>query len=143
MKKLLILLAFSSLVNAESLPGQEVIPDYMKDGVITVTLKDGNVYTYSTNSHKVVTRSSSKKVEPKLEQTVVVKEASKKNRVTLHSGQGFKGFNAQTNGSVVKLQEQRVMVFGLSYSRMLDNQLSGSVSAFSNGTVTFGLGVDY
>lgn len=143
MKKLLILLAFSSLVNAQSLPGQEVIPEYMKDGVITVTLKDGNVYTYSTNDHKVVTRGSSKKVEPKLVEVVKVNVESKKNRVTLHSGMGFKGFNTEVSGSLVKLREQRVIVFGASYSRMLDKQLSGTISAFSNGTVTFGLGVDY
>ncbi len=51
MKKLLILMAlFTSTVNAEE------IPKYLKDGEITVKLKNGKTYTYSTNEYKVVKR---------------------------------------------------------------------------------------
>jgi hypothetical protein len=47
----IVALAFSMSAYADDLP-----PEYLKDAVITVTLKSGEVYTFSANTHKVVRR---------------------------------------------------------------------------------------
>jgi len=144
MKRLVLTLGLlSGLASAQDLPGTEVIPKFMKDGTITVQLKDGKKYIFSTNEYKVVRRGS-KRAEP-VEQIVVAQQpdTTNRNRVQLHGGVGYKGFDTSVNSSDIVVREKRVPVFGVSYFRLLDNDASIGASIFTNGVITLGVGKDF
>jgi hypothetical protein len=141
-----ILLALMSATSfAQDLPGEEAIPDYMKDGKITVTLKDGTTYEYSTNEYKVVRRGSKKAPAPivadqKTEARREEKVVAKKNRLMLNGGMGYDGNNVTVRDNSVTVEDNMEPVFGLTYIRDLDDRLSVSAGFLTNGTATLGVG---
>lgn len=123
-------------------------PAYMKDGTITVTLKDGKSYTFSTNTHKVVLRGvhndSEEESDDTQEESTVVREETKKisNTVILHGGIGNTDLETRRYGSNADVIQQRGMVGGVTLCRSRDNK-GACVSGFSNNTITLGLKLDF
>jgi hypothetical protein len=140
-----------------SLPVLAEMPDYLKDGTITVTLKDGSSYKFSTNEYMVVKRGVKKeKVENKVDSSVVVTlpeeslvETSKEllvdrpYRLTVHWGLGYNGLEAETNKKVTIVSEKPSFVLGATFSKKLDKQYSLSGSIFTNRLFTLGVGKDF
>lgn len=79
MKYLLTIALFLSSLSVFA----EDIPAYLKDGVITVTLKDGKQYTFSANEYKVVKRGSKAKVEVAQEELKQAQEEQVQHRVVI------------------------------------------------------------
>lgn len=150
MKKLFTL--FISLVCLNSF-AEDVPPSYLKDAVITVTLKDGKVYTFSANTHKVVERGQTQKItEDDVGDAFEdgfyagaehVVDNRKKNRITVHGGVGFNGHNVKESGNQVEVTERRAFVFGASYSRDVYKDFSLSGTVLSNDTFLLGVGKDF
>lgn len=143
MKKLLLL----SLLSLSSF-AQEAPPQWMKDGVITVKLKDGKEYKFSTNEFKVVKRGSKTKQEAAPQVTPVASAptktpAAKPNRLMVHGGVGFDGLSTKVNSNDVVVKEKREPVFGLSYQRLVVDDVSFGASIFTNETFLLGVGKDF
>jgi hypothetical protein len=130
------------------------VPSYLKDAVITVKLKNGKEYTFSANTHAVVTRSSSsKKTLPFIvnkEKVVVEKDKSIKaekkshlNRVRVLGGLGPNGVKASVDGTTVVIKQSRGPVGGIGYDRTVDANLSIGGEIMTNGTGMIGVGVDF
>lgn len=142
MKKLII--ALSLLVQPAF---GEALPEYMKDGEITVKLKDGKTYTFSANQMKVVPRKEKKKAVSAPEQTITKQTEEKakydKNSLLLHAGLGRMGLQSKYNNGQHQISERdQVPVGGATYCR---NMGSGGLcaSGFTNSTFTLGIKVDY
>lgn len=134
------------------------IPPYLKDATITVKLKNGKEYTFSANTHAVVTRASSNKKKPPIviEKTLVVEKAVEKivekrvevsnktsNRVRLLGGVGPTGVEAEKRGQSIVVSPLYGPVGGLGYDRMIKNNVSVGAQIMSNGTGALGLGLDF
>jgi hypothetical protein len=152
MKKLLLTLSFLAF----AVPAQADMPEYMKDGVITVTLKDGNVYTFSTNEYKVVRRGQPASVLGQVqlrpiqvvEEKVEEKDANYSYSVILHTGLGRDGLSTGHNGSQYYVTERDQSVLGLTFCAndkpdrtKLRMGICGT--ALTNSTFLFGLKLDF
>ncbi len=119
-------------------------PAYMRDGNITVTLKSGKQYEYSTNEWMVVRRGS-KKVQVAgtrelVEESQVV---AGPNKLRLMGGYGPNGLQAEQRGSTLHVESKYGLVGGLGYARQLSRRLSLGASIYTNGTTSLDLGVDF
>lgn len=157
--KSVIALFMSMLLSAAAFADATEVPPYLKDAVITVTLKNGKVYTYSANTHAVVLRASSNKKKPAevviVEKTTVVEKASKqmceesgfreqkKNRIRLMGGRGPDGVQADTGATSTRIKMSQGLVGGVGYDRSLNEEVNAGVQIMSNGTATLGLGLDF
>lgn len=128
---------------SQDLPGEEVMPAYMKGGTITVTLKDGKSYTYSTDTHKVVIRGSKVKALPIAKSKPEEAPEVKKNRILVNVGRGYDGNKVKVTDSSVTVSDNAEPVVGMTYVRDLDNSTSVSGSVLTNGTVTLGVGKQF
>lgn len=122
-------------------------PAYLKDAQITVTLKSGKVYTFDANEYKVVPR-----VQDEEEQAVASTSGghsshdgvvSKPNRIRLMGGIGPTGLQAAQLGNTLRVSTNISAVGGLGYDFMFDESYSLNASAYTNGTFSLGLGVDF
>lgn len=144
MKYLIILLTIFA-VSAQA----EEVPKYMRDAVITVTLKDGKTYTFSGNEYKVVKRGAKKvaapvavaspspeKSEPKKSE-----ERSYKNRVTLIVGHGLTGKMKDSHTpSTVDVEQDRDVIGGLVLQHDLKNDYHLMGGGMTNRTFFLGIG---
>lgn len=97
------------------------MPEYMKDGTITVTLKDGKTYKFSTNEYKVVKRESAKEETATVKETKVAKgpvskqeKQADKYRLTLLAGYGYTGKLKETSSpSTVNVEQEQGLIGGL------------------------------
>lgn len=127
----------------------EEVPEYMRDGVITVTLKSGKTYTYSLNEYKVVRRwqaaeETEEAVEHHHRKHVEQHPAEhSRNRIAVHSGVGPDGLKAAAAGNDVTVSQRYRALIGVSYSRKLDDRFSLQGTYLSNDTLTLGLGYDF
>lgn len=137
------LLAFSLSPNANA---DDVPPKYMKDAVITVTLKSGKTYTYSANEYKVVRRGTSKPpvivmVTGEAKPTLMPEVESHKNRVSLVVGYGLNGkLDDKTTASTVDIEQKKGAVGGLVYQRDLNKEYHLMGGAMTNSTFFLGVG---
>jgi len=144
MKKLIVLALCSMVALAEE------IPDYMRDGVITVTLKSGKVYTYSTNEWKVVRRGTSPKAKP-VEEANPSDNVSRapavethKNRIRVMGGYGPTNrleVSRDASGAVVKTKLGAVG--GIGYDRLVTDKIFLGGQALTNETLLLNIGLDY
>lgn len=137
----LIIACFTSLAFAE-------MPEYMKDGKITVTLKDGKTYEFSTNEYMVVKRGVKAKKEVKQDDVLLVEkkmdqESVKKNSVILHAGVGQSGLTVRSNGNLHEVEEDQDMVGGLTYCRSGSDNLGVCGTAITNKTFMLGIKKDF
>lgn len=148
MKKLILIasLTFLSL----SAFTQEV-PAYLKDGTITVTLKDGKSYKFNSNEYAVVLRKPKQdviipviaKVEQK--EMPVSKPAPElpyyKNRVSLLAGYGLNGKQSVSSGpNNVDVEQKKGIVGGLMLQHDLNREYHILGEALTNQTFMFGFG---
>ncbi len=123
----------------------EEVPEYLKDGVISVTLKDGKVYHFSSNEYKVVKRGNEAEEtleSVKLSQERVI-EVQKKNRVRVLGGVAPSGLDTSSSGNTVSVKNKTEGVAGAGYDRMLTDKISVGGAALTNGTYTLGVGYDF
>lgn len=153
MKKFLLALSIVSLTGFS----YEQMPEYLKDSVITVRLKDGKEYKFDGNHWKVVRRTDKKQddsvavsefkpydIEP--DRKKVLDKANNepnKNTVILSFGFGYNGVSVMNNGSQYKIKEDRVPVVGLTYCRQIYNEDLLAPCAIATSNETFMLGVKY
>lgn len=120
-------------------------PPALKDGEITVKLKDGNTAKFSENQWKVVPRVDkpkvAKKPEVKEEPKVVVKES--KNKIRILGGVGPQGYHLKQSSTEVNVANRNKDVFGLSYDRKVYKMFSVGGEAITNGTYLLDVGVDF
>jgi len=125
----------------------EEMPEYMKDGKITVTLKDGKSYTFSTNEYMVVKRHAKKEVTPAAPTATAVAQQPKeekqahKYRLTALVGYGYTGkLNDETTKSTVDVTQDKGVIGGLAGQIDLnkDYHLMGEV--LTNQSFLLGIG---
>ncbi len=147
MKKLLILMAlFTSTVNAEE------IPKYLKDGEITVKLKNGKTYTYSTNEYKVVKRGnpvllgdSPMTVSESLKKGVESENQKKKSKhiISGEISRSFSGrLNTNTYPNETDVEVRKRTGVGIMYQyNFIDNlYLGGRIDSNGGAGINLGLG---
>lgn len=147
MKKLLILMAlFTSTVNAEE------IPKYLKDGEITVKLKNGKTYTYSTNEYKVVKRGNpvllgaSPVTVSESSKKGVESENQKKKSKHIISGEISRSFSGRLNTNTypneTDVEVRKRTGVGIMYQyNFIDNlYLGGRIDSNGGAGINLGLG---
>ena len=125
----------------------------MKDGVITVTLKDGKQYTFSTNEYKVVRRGESAKViqvatdskqaQEQVNQSTQPEIAKKHKHIV--SGELVRSKNGLdvTNGAnEVDVKTKKEIGVGIQYQYNIyrDLYLGGRFDSNGGTSVNFGIG---
>lgn len=134
----------------------EDIPTYLKDGVITVTLKDGKQYTFSANEYKVVKRGSKAKAEVAQEETKPAQEAQVQHRVVIitekdqrhkHivSGELVRsknGLDTTTQANEVDIKTKKEIGVGIQYQYNIyrDLYLGGRFDSNGGTGINFGVG---
>lgn len=127
-------------------------PAYLKDAVITVTLKNGKQYTYSANEYMVVKRGAVKKVDKESTGQTVTHvvvfssevKSSKKNRATLVVGYGPTGSLDNTDSaSKTEIEAKDGVVGGVILSRDLNQDVHVSGAVLTNKTGLIGVGVGF
>lgn len=131
----------------------EDIPTYLKDGVITVTLKDGKQYSFSANEYKVVKRGSKAKVEitnTKVEQSKEKAPAQptppqemSKNIVSFEVLKSSNGLTTSKNSNKVEVEETKKLGVGIQYQRNVYEDLFIGGRVDSNGGVGLSLGLGF
>lgn len=142
---ILFMTLFSVLAQADEMPA------YMKNGVITVTLKDGKSYTFSSNEFMVVKRHAV--AIPKVAESPTQnqpsspapapapREESYKNRVGLLLGYGLNGkINTSVGPSQVDVEQQKGVVGGVVLSHDLNKSYHIMGEALTNQTFLLGIG---
>lgn len=157
---ILITIAMLGLVNKAFGKTYEDPPKVLKDGVITVTLKDGTTHHFDSNKWKVVERIKRiRKPCPKCticpkcpKPTTVTKwrdrkvtvTTYKKNRISLLAGYGAIGLDVihiDENGRRnYEIEKEFGPVTGLRYTRHLSPAWSMSLEYLTNHTGAFALG---
>ncbi len=157
MKSLIIfLLAFSVSLQAackEELFKSEVmgqylistdVPSHLKGATITVTKADGTASTVPAEQFKVVPRKQQFITKHTQSGKIVSCEGlSAKNRGRVMGGVGPNGLKDEKNGATVTIKSRQDAVWGLGYDRLLTEKFSVGGQAYTNGTFTLGLGVDF
>lgn len=126
----IVAMFFVARANASDLP-----PDYLKDAVITVTLKNGETHTFSANTHKVVRRGT--KAESK-EQVVVVSSPPPEQRKVnafLFVGHGHTGMQVESMGGGYRATEKKGLVLGLGLTRSIHDRIKLGGMVQTNGTM--------
>lgn len=118
------------------------IPSYLKDGTITVTLKDGKTYTFSTNEYKVVSR---KQVKTQLVNPVLTKvehKETKKNLVSIEAVSSQNGLDVEHSASTTNVETKRKVGAGLMYQRNFYKNywFGGRVDSNGGGALNLGVG---
>lgn len=148
MKKLILILSLVTLsLNAF---GQET-PAYLKDGVITVTLKSGKSYTFSANEYAVVSRKAKPSIPvlAPIAQTEAPAASPKqspaapeyKNRISLVIGHGLNGKQSVSSGpNTVDVEQKKGAVGGVILQRDLNREYHIMGGGMTNQTFFLGVG---
>lgn len=131
----------------------EDIPTYLKDGVITVTLKDGKQYTFSANEYKVVKRGSKAKVEVAQEEikqaqeevskpAQVVESKRHKHIVSGELVRSENGLDTTTQANEVNIKTKKEIGVGIQYQYNIyrDLYLGGRFDSNGGTGINFGVG---
>lgn len=147
MKKLITFATLALSLNAFAVGPA---PKALQGGKITVTTADGKVYTFSSNEYAVVKRGTGDKVLTLAEGKRLYQSGKSqaeaeapKNRITVHGGVGFDGNNVKSDNNQTTVSDKRSPVFGMSYSRKVNKDVSISGSALTNSTFLLGVGKDF
>lgn len=129
------------------------MPKYLEGATVTVTLKNGKKYEYSSEEMAVVKR---KNINANVEKVKVAKKImkalkdkkivpNKKNRVYVLGGYGNTGdLDSSTNGSRYKVEHEKGAVGGIGYQRKVgDGDVNVGVQVQTNGTTSLSLGTDF
>jgi hypothetical protein len=138
---LLAILALSTAILVAEPP-----PPYLKDGVITVTLKSGEQYHFSANEYMVVKRGAKRldsEVVGTTQESHFEEELHNKNRVRLMAGAGPTGMRDARSASSIHIESSYGLVGGLGYDRQISNRFSLGAAGYTNGTLSLGVGYDF
>ena len=145
MKKLaLSLLLFSVSALAQ--------PKYLEGATVTVTLKNGKKYKYTSSEYAVVPRQNLQLNALKvagfdtLHKKIVKKELveNRKNRVFGLVGRGLTGdIKVSTNGSRYELEQEERTVLGVGYQRSLTEEFNLGIIIQDNKNTSLSLGIDF
>lgn len=151
---LILALVFSPIVSAE-------MPEYLKGGTVTVTLKDGTQYTFSSDEYMVARRDQANdRVVAAYAQgartgavagAAAVKEvmeaeaakANKKWRASVMGGVGSDGLDTKMTSNSVEVTERQQFVYGFGLSYKVHGDVSVGGQLLSNKTYTLGVGLDF
>lgn len=148
MKKLI----FIAMLLVTNLGLASETPGYLKDGIITVTLKNGKSYSFSTNEYMVVKRGAAKtelaKEEKPLAAPVVVRQSTSSNSKRLKhivSGEVLRstqGFDTKVSGNQTDVTERKKIGVGVQYQYNFykDLFMGGRVDTNGGAGVSLGLG---
>lgn len=150
MKYLLTIALFLSSLSVFA----EDIPAYLKDGVITVTLKDGKQYTFSANEYKVVKRGRKAKVEVVQEELKQTQEQGNQSaqpevaKIHKHiiSGELVRsknGLDVINNTNEVDIKTKKEIGVGVQYQFNVYEDLYIGGRVDSNGGTAISLGVGF
>jgi len=145
MKKLILILTL--LFTTTVFP--EEMPKYMKDGIITVTLKDGKVYTFSTNEYMVVKRGAKKEASPvtiieqKEEKTVIAVQPRKKHILSAMAGFSRHDLDSKVSGTGVYTENDHDFDFGIQYQYEVSQDIYLNVLGTVNETGLIGVGFGF
>jgi len=123
------------------------VPKELVDAVITVTTKDGKVYTFSANTHKVVKRTKKEalKLTPTPAPTVVRTEVVEERHtgiISVYAVQGQRGLDHETKGNTTEVSTVNRLGVGAMYQHRLGNSYLGvGGDSNSNLKLIFGLGL--
>lgn len=130
MKYLMIIfsLLFSSAQAQEVTSSLLPVPAYLRNAVITVTLTNGKVYTFSANEYAVVRRGSGERVG------TLAARASKAPRhsLRLYAGAGSNGLKSSSSGNSTTVEQDYDFNLGIGYGHMLDEEWSLEGAVFFN-----------
>ena len=142
MKNLIILVTLLFSVSALAQP------KYLEGAVVTVTLKNGKTYSYTSEEMAVVPRANM--MLPVVAQTMkALKEKkivpNKLNRVYIIAGVGNTGdLETKTNGSRYKTEIEQGEVFGIGIQRKINKgKYNIGVQLQNNGTTSLTVGQDF
>lgn len=139
MKYLIILLTMFAVV-AQA----EEMPKYLKDGVITVTLKNGKTYTYSANEYKVVRRGAKAvpvQVSDSKPAPMPEAKAEHKNRISVVVGYGLNGRLKDSNtASTVDVEQRKGVVGGVVLQHDLNKDYHIMGGTMTNTPIFLGVG---
>jgi hypothetical protein len=150
MKKLMlmIMLLMSTMIFAN-----EQAPAYLKDGVITVTLKNGKTYTFSANEYMVVKRGAKssknelaalpvKEVENNRKPAVDPVEKRLKHIVSGEVLRSNRGLDTSTSANQVDVKNRKQIGVGIQYQYNVykDLFLGGRVDTNGGAGVNLGVG---
>lgn len=133
MKKLLLLF---SCITVHSFA--EEVPAFMKDATITVKLKNGKEYTFNANKYKVVKRQSSQAVL-----APAPSPTTQRNRIAAGLGGGFTGNSTTVLSDRVIIKRDFHPVFGVHYSRDINEDVFLGATAITNGTFLLNVGTGF
>ena len=129
-------------------------PEYLKGGVITVTLKNGKTYTYSADEYAVVKRGQESKSLPLAskeisEETVPTqskqtetKVEGHKNIVSVGAVRSQRGLNVTENSNSVEVSSKKQIGAQLQYQRRVTDKiyLGGQLDTNQGVGVNIGVG---
>jgi hypothetical protein len=129
-------------------PALADMPEYLKDGTVTVTLANGETHTFSSNDYKVVPRvqvSAETLAEAEAApSTDELKASSLPSRtVILHAGVGQDGLSVSNSNNQFKVSERDAIVGGATLCQRTDSSMAVCASGFTNRTFTLGVGFDF
>lgn len=127
------------------------VPSYMKDGVITVTLKNGKQYSFSTNEYKVVSRKAAPKPELAKQEEVKPKgnyraPAEPKRLKHIVSGEVVRsngGLHTSSRSNEVEVRNKKELGLGLQYQYNFHGDLYMGGRIDTNGGAGVNLGVGF
>jgi len=118
------------------------VPTYLKDGTITVTLKNGTIYTYSTNKFMIVKREM-KVVSHEKEVIVIEKRVQKDNIINGLVGFSNTGIKDSFDGRVLRVERYHELDAGAMFQKRIDDDMLFNVLGTVRGNVMFGIGKEF
>lgn len=124
-------------------------PEYMKGGTITVTLKDGKTYTYSTDEYAVVKRGP-KSVESEKPAAVALEKAPEQSVQAAHQNilslglvRSKRGLRVSETASTVEVENKKEIGVSVQYQRLISDDLYLGGQIDTNQGVGINLGVGF
>jgi len=120
---------------------EEKAPKPFEDSDIKRELKDGKVQKFDGNKYMIVRRGAKKKKPVTKTITVVKKQPRKKNRLTLYVGSDPN--DLETNSTNDKVILDKDGLWGVGYTRNLNETIHLDAVILTNETVMGGIGVSF
>lgn len=126
-------------------------PKELQGGVITVTLKDGKTYTFSSDEYAVVKRGQEPtlqvtKLEDDTEEKLVLppeEVVGHKNIVSVGAVYGKNKLKTSETGNKFEVESGRTLGLQLQYQRRMDDKVYLGGQADTNGSVGVNVGVGF
>ena len=152
LKYLVVFVFISSSLFAD----EKKIPSYLKDATITVTLRDGTIYSYSANDYAVIKRDGvvvpppAQIIERKqvvYEEKEVVKWLPREkhlNRIRMLVGRSMNEVSvSQTSSNLISIKQSYSPFVGVGYERMVSDRWSLGLQWSTDKSQALTMGYDF